>query len=65
MLPETINIRKAKYFLTMTYDKQPHYENMSRDTEIHYEIADSNDNEANARAKMLIYLYDNGMIKNE
>ncbi len=63
MLPNRIKIGKKRYFLTMDVDRSPYYEDLEHTCQIHYGIAYEKDTEANHRAKMLIYLIENGCLK--
>ncbi len=66
MLPGLIKIDKTFFYLSQDCDKHPYYEDMMPKTkEIYSDLHHDHDNEANARAKMIIYLLEEGLIKNE
>lgn len=63
MLPSTINIQGDRLYLSMDCEKHPYYSPMNLATELYAENVNDDDTEANARAKMLIYLIENKMME--
>lgn len=62
ILPSTIKKNTNLFYITMDCDKCPYYEDMPKTKEIYSEMGEENDTEADARAKMLIYLIENGLL---
>lgn len=61
MLPGRIIIDSCNYFFGMDCAHGIYYESISLDKKIY--ISDDNDNEADSRAKMLIWLIESGHVK--
>jgi hypothetical protein len=64
MLPGSIKVEERSFFITMDCDKCPYYDDMPLTQEIYSGMDNDGDTEADARAKMLIYLLENGLVKN-
>jgi len=63
LLPDLIKIRAENYFITMDCDKYIYYENIKKTCEIHFMDNGDEFTEADARAKMLIYLIENEYVE--
>jgi len=63
LLPDFIKTREENYFITMDCDKHICYENMEKTSEIHFMDNFDKFTEADARAKMLIYLIENKYVE--
>jgi hypothetical protein len=63
MLPGIFNKNGNRFYLSMDCDKCPYYEDMPKTEEIYSGMDKDNDSEADARAKMLIYLIENKLIE--
>ncbi len=63
MLPGIVEIKNRLFYISMDYCKYPYYRDMPLTEEIFSGMDNSNDSEADARAKMLIYLIENELIK--
>lgn len=61
MLPGLVTIEDEIFFITMDCDKHVYYEDIDRTEEIC--ASEDHDNEANARARMIIYLIENGWME--
>lgn len=63
MLPSGFKFKSKSFYIAMDCDKNIFYEDMPKTEEIYSGQGDSEDTEANSRAKMLIYLIENKLIE--
>lgn len=65
MMPYIIQIKNDQLYLTMDCDRMPFYESMDRGTELYSPYCNDDDNECDYRAKLLIYLIEEKIVKAE